>query len=191
MSRAAEQAKMALARRCAALPELGAALQDGRIGTVGATLIGRVADAETVAAWVARAAERTVKHLREEIDAAGLVARVSGARGALTPPDAVTVAAVQDVERAVLAGERAAPRRYDSWRRALIWGDPAEPGRKSARNPRIVAAPDVCGPERAGAGGAGAAPGERRARRRRPVDGRARAVRAAGRRTTIVRGGAE
>ncbi|MCC6620628.1 MAG: HNH endonuclease [Deltaproteobacteria bacterium] len=68
-------------------------------------MIGRVADAETVAAWVARAAERTVKHLREEIDAAGLVARVSGVRGPLAPPDEATVAAVQDVERAVLAGE--------------------------------------------------------------------------------------
>lgn len=75
-----------------------------------------MADAETAGAWVVRAATRTVKHLREGVEAAGLVARTSGARGPLAPPDEATVAAVQAVERAVLAGEPLPPLPHRMWR---------------------------------------------------------------------------
>jgi len=105
MSRSAVMAKMALARRCEALPPVGAALSEGRIGMASAMLIGRVADEETATHWVDRAASRTFVHLREEVQAAGLLARVSGDPTWLQPPDDATLASVQDVERAALSFE--------------------------------------------------------------------------------------
>ncbi|MCC6621293.1 MAG: DUF222 domain-containing protein [Deltaproteobacteria bacterium] len=105
MSLAAVQAKMSLARRCEALPALGEAVREGRLGATSATLIARVADEGSVGAWVERAKARTFKHLREEVEAAGLVARVSGDAGWLAPPDDDTLAEVQRFESAVLAGE--------------------------------------------------------------------------------------
>jgi len=103
LSRACVRAKMSLAARCDALPPLAEALRDGRVGTASALVVARVAEPATAAAWVERAATRTVKHLHEEALAAGLVARTTGA--ALVPPDADTLAAVHDFERAALAGE--------------------------------------------------------------------------------------
>ncbi|MCC6620600.1 MAG: HNH endonuclease [Deltaproteobacteria bacterium] len=105
MSLAAVQAKMSLFRKAKALPVLGEGLRDGRLGTASATLIGRIADASSVGAWVARAAQRTFVHLREEVEAAGLLARVSGEAGWLAPPDEDALAEVQRVEAAVLGGE--------------------------------------------------------------------------------------
>ncbi|MCC6625167.1 MAG: HNH endonuclease [Deltaproteobacteria bacterium] len=105
MSLAAMQAKMSLARRCEALPALGEALREGRLGATSATLVARVADASSVGAWVERAQGRTFKHLREEVEAAGLLARVSGDAGWLAPPEDDTLAEVQRFESAVLAGE--------------------------------------------------------------------------------------
>ena len=49
-----------------------------RIGHEAALLISRVATAETAEAWVARARERTVKHLAEDVRAAELVRAVGG-----------------------------------------------------------------------------------------------------------------
>lgn len=106
MSASAARDKVALARRCAELPALRAALGDGRVGVVGARMIGRVAREASVEAWVARAEERTVVHLREDIEVAGLLARTSGDAGWLVPPDDETVEAVRDVERRVLSGEQ-------------------------------------------------------------------------------------
>ncbi|MCC6624810.1 MAG: hypothetical protein IT385_26405, partial [Deltaproteobacteria bacterium] len=105
MSLAAVQAKMSLAQKCEVLPALGEGLRDGRLKTTSATLIGRVANASSVGAWVERAAQRTFVHLREEVEAAGLLARVSGEAGWLAPPDEDTLAEVQRLESAVLAGE--------------------------------------------------------------------------------------
>ena len=104
MSRSVMQAKLALARRCRELPALAAALEAGRVGLSGGAIVGRVARPDTVDAWVERAAERTVKHLREEVEVVSVLARTTGTSvGA--PPDDETVEAVHDVERAVLAGE--------------------------------------------------------------------------------------
>ncbi|MCC6625564.1 MAG: hypothetical protein IT385_30280, partial [Deltaproteobacteria bacterium] len=98
MSLAAVQTKMSLFRKAEALPALGEALRGGRLGTTSAMLIGRVADASSVGAWVERAAQRTCVHLREEVEAAGLLARVSGEAGWLAPPDEDTLAEVQRLE---------------------------------------------------------------------------------------------
>jgi hypothetical protein len=52
---------------------------------------------------VARAEQRTVKHLHEEVKAAELVARVME-RGDVSPPDAATLSMVHELECAVLSG---------------------------------------------------------------------------------------
>jgi len=103
LSRASVQSKMGLAARCDALPPLGKALAEGRIGTASALVVARVAAPDTAAAWVERAAARTVKHLREEALAAGLLTRTANAP--LVPPDDATLAAVHDFERRALVGE--------------------------------------------------------------------------------------
>ncbi len=100
--------RVALAGRLAQLPEVAHALVSGRIGYESATIVARVASPTTVYAWIERAAERTVKHLREEVDAVQLVARVEQQDlrrpgVGLLPPDAETLEAAQSVERAALS----------------------------------------------------------------------------------------
>ncbi len=95
--------RMALARRVESLPEVERALVTGRIGYEAATLVARVAGTTTVSAWVERAAERTVKHLREEVDAVELVCRIEDRDARrVGPPDEDTLAEVLEVERAAL-----------------------------------------------------------------------------------------
>ena len=96
--------RVALVRRLAGLREVEAALMGGRIGYEAAALVARVCGRATEAAWVARAEGRTVKLLREEIDAVELVARVEGVRAwEVGPPDAAMMADVHAVERGVMA----------------------------------------------------------------------------------------
>ncbi len=100
--------RIALAGRLARLPDVAHALVNGRIGYESATIVARVASPQTVQAWVERAAERTVKHLREEVDAVELVARLEQRdlrrpSPELFPPDAQTLDDAQAVERAALA----------------------------------------------------------------------------------------
>jgi len=95
--------RVALARRNRRCPEIGGAIADGRIGYEAATLIGRVAGPGTVRAWIDRAESRTVKLLREEVQAVELLARADGlAVQRLGPPDADTLEAVRAIERAVI-----------------------------------------------------------------------------------------
>ncbi len=96
--------RIALTRRFATLPEVRTALAGGRIHYESATLIARVSGPTTVHAWVERATERTVKQLREDVDAIELLARLE-ARNASTlpPPDVDTRDALDDVERTVIA----------------------------------------------------------------------------------------
>ena len=91
-------------RRVNELPEVAAAVSDGRIGYVAASLVSRIAGPATAAAWVERASQRTVRHLREEIAAVELFARAEGrrVRGA-EPPDVDTLQAAQEVERRAIA----------------------------------------------------------------------------------------
>ena len=94
--------RLALAKRMTGLVEIASALADGHIGFESAATIARVANKATVAAWIERAASRTVKHLREEVAAVELIARAEG-RAVGSPPDDETLEAVRDLERSVLA----------------------------------------------------------------------------------------
>ena len=83
LSPSALEARFTLARRAEAMPELGAAIASGRIGFEAASLVARVARGTSVSAWIAQAEMRAVKHLREEVDAATMIARVSGCRAVM------------------------------------------------------------------------------------------------------------
>ncbi len=91
-----------LAARVRALPEIREAVSVGRLGFETAGMVARVAGRGNVEAWIARAETRTVKHLREEIEAVEMLARVSGARVIEGPPDEDLVEELRDVERSAL-----------------------------------------------------------------------------------------
>lgn len=96
--------RMVLARRLAALPAIDEALQAARIGYEAAALIARVASPANAHAWIERAEDRTVKHLREEVDAVEMVARATGDEVTrLGPPSSELLSDVQDIERHVIA----------------------------------------------------------------------------------------
>ncbi len=104
LSPSAIATRVALVRRVNELPEVAAAVIDGHIGYEAASLVSRVAGPTTAAAWVERASQRTVKHLREEIAAVELFARAEGRRVQGTePPDADTLRAAHEVERHAIA----------------------------------------------------------------------------------------
>ena len=105
-SLASVKARMTLARRCRQfVPEVALALDDGDIGYEAARLVARVADRDTVYAWLDRAATRTTKHLREEVEIVEAVARAEGMTPTgCEPPDASLVAEFQDLERGMLDG---------------------------------------------------------------------------------------
>jgi len=105
-SLASVKARMTLARRCKRLvPEVALALDDGDIGYEAARLVARIADRDTVYAWLDRAAARTTKHLREEVEIVEAVARAEGTTPVgCEPPDASLVAEFQDLERGMLDG---------------------------------------------------------------------------------------
>lgn len=104
LSASSVAAKISLARKVASLPAVEAALVSGRLGSSAAGLVARVAGTATAKAWVERAAMRTVKHLREEVEAVELLARVEGrVVSRIGPPDEVLIEEVHDVERAVIA----------------------------------------------------------------------------------------
>ncbi len=102
LSPSAMKARVTLAQRVAALPEIRAAVSEGRLGFETASMVARVAGRANVDDWIARAETRTVKHLREEIDAVEMMARVSGMRTIEGPPDEDTMEALRDVERSAL-----------------------------------------------------------------------------------------
>jgi len=105
-SLASVKARMTLARRCKRLvPEVALALDDGDIGYEAARLVARVADRHTVYAWLDRAASRTTKHLREEVEIVEAVARAEGMTPVgCEPPHASLVAEFQALERGMLDG---------------------------------------------------------------------------------------
>jgi hypothetical protein len=98
------KSKRALATRVALLPEVAAALLNGNLGYEAAYLVARISTARTVKAWVDRARERTVKHLREEVEAAELFIRFGGRRDQPPPVDD-TMQEVLELERRAVAGE--------------------------------------------------------------------------------------
>jgi hypothetical protein len=102
LSPSAMKARVTLAARVRALPEIREAVSEGRLGFETAGMVARVAGRGNIEAWIARAETRTVKHLREEIEAAEMLARVSGARVIEGPPDEDLVEELRDVERSAL-----------------------------------------------------------------------------------------
>jgi hypothetical protein len=102
------KAKLWLVKRLRELRFLADALERGELGYEAARLVARVATRATVEAWVTRATERTLRHLREEIDAAELSARWSDGSTVL-PPSEAEVRRVEELERAVITGQMSAP----------------------------------------------------------------------------------
>jgi hypothetical protein len=102
------KAKRRLVKRLDQLRFLATAVERGELGYEAARLVAQVATGATVEAWVTRATERTVRHLREEIDSAELLARWSESTVVLPPSDA-EVRRVEDLERAVVTGQMSAP----------------------------------------------------------------------------------
>jgi hypothetical protein len=102
------KAKRWLVKRLDELRFLADALERDELGYEAARLVARVATRATVEAWVTRATERTLKHLREEIDAAELLAKWSE-RATVLPPSDADVRSVEDLERAVVTGQMSAP----------------------------------------------------------------------------------
>jgi hypothetical protein len=98
------KAKRLLAARAGRLPELATALSSGRIGYEAAYLLSRVVTPKTAAAWVSLAERRTIKHLREEVEAAELMLRVGREREPL-PLDDQSLDAVFELERCIVSGE--------------------------------------------------------------------------------------
>jgi hypothetical protein len=103
LSYSALKSHMTLARRSVREPAVRDALDAGRIGREAALLVGRVATPKTALAWVARAEQRTIKHLHEEVRAAELIARMT-ACGEVEPPDDELLTVVQEIESAVVSG---------------------------------------------------------------------------------------
>jgi hypothetical protein len=102
------KAKRWLVKHLGKLGLLADALERDELGYEADRLVARVATRATVAAWVTRATERTLRHLREEIDAAELLARWSDSAEVLPPSDA-DLRRVEELERAVVTGQMSAP----------------------------------------------------------------------------------
>jgi len=98
------KAKRILAARAGRVPELANALASGRIGYEAAYLLSRVVTPSTVEDWLGRAEQRTVKHLREEVEAAELMIRMGRGRDQ-RPLDEQTLEAVFELERSIVSGD--------------------------------------------------------------------------------------
>jgi hypothetical protein len=98
------KAKRVLASRAARVPELANALASGRVGYESACLLSRVATAETVEDWLSRAEQRTVKHLREEVEAAELLIRFGQGRDQ-RPIDEQSLHELFEFERGIVSGD--------------------------------------------------------------------------------------
>jgi hypothetical protein len=103
MSRSSFVARRALALRLEKLPRVAEALGAGQLGVEAAVQIARVAAPNTEVAWVERAQQRTIKHLREEVAAALVAVRWSGEADCPPPVDG-EMAAFHQLEQAVVSG---------------------------------------------------------------------------------------
>jgi hypothetical protein len=104
MSLSSVKAKRALTRRTRTLPRLRHALDEGELGYEAARLVGIVASNRTEAAWIVRARERTVKHLREEVEVVQMLRRLE-LTSDMAPPATRLMETVAAIERRVLNGE--------------------------------------------------------------------------------------
>lgn len=88
MSLSSVKAKRVLARRATGMPAVAAAVERRELGFEAALVVTRVATPLTIEAWLGRARERTVKHLREEVEWAEVRIRLGGSRDQGPPDDA-------------------------------------------------------------------------------------------------------
>ncbi len=105
MSRGAVWNRITLARRCQKLPALAEALSSMEIGFEAAREIARIATPRTVEAWIARAKQRTFKHLREEVRVVESAVRLRETGGDPWPPTDEEMAGEEAFERDMLSGE--------------------------------------------------------------------------------------
>jgi hypothetical protein len=134
MSRSSFVARRALALRLEKLPRVAEALGAGQIGVEAAVQVVRVAVPGSEVAWVERARQRTIKHLREEVAAALVAVRLSGEADCPPPVDA-EMDAFHELQQAVVSGRvcRArpahdAPLERDS---AVRWAEPGSASRRA------------------------------------------------------------
>ncbi len=105
MSRCAVWNRITLARRCQKLPVLAEAVSSMEIGFEAAKEIARIATPRTVEAWIARAKERTFKHLREEVRVVAAAVRLNETPADPWPPTAEDMADEEAFERDMLSGD--------------------------------------------------------------------------------------
>ena len=98
------KAKRILAARAARVPELAAALARGRIGYEAAYLLSRVVTPKTAEEWIRRAERRTVKHLKEEVEATELLIRMGEGRDEY-PLDEESLDVLFELERCIVSGD--------------------------------------------------------------------------------------
>jgi hypothetical protein len=98
------KARRQLVRRIAKLPALGRAVRERTIGYEAARLLASTATPVTIDEWLGRARQRTVRHLRQEIEAAELAARITD-KSVVYPPGDKLLRDVQNFERRVITGQ--------------------------------------------------------------------------------------
>ena len=119
--------KRKLARRMESMPALAKAVGEGELGYEAALLVCGVATRETEKEWTERAKRRTLKMLREEVNAAGMLARWFDMPQ--LPPSEETMQMIEEMESRVLSGEAF----EDGAAGAELWNPPAPArGQKSA-----------------------------------------------------------
>jgi hypothetical protein len=108
MSLSSVKAKRALSRRARSLTRLEGALANGELGYEAARLVASVASKETQGAWVERARTRTVKHLREEVEAVQMLHRLALCPH-MDPPTEQLMTEVAALERRIVTGQTLQP----------------------------------------------------------------------------------
>jgi hypothetical protein len=108
MSLSAVKAKRALAQRARTLPQLRETVNARTLRYEAARLVAAVASPETADMWIERARERTVKHLREEVDAAEMLGRI-GVDAKMVPPSEATMEKLAALERRIVTGPALQP----------------------------------------------------------------------------------
>ncbi|HEX4338482.1 MAG TPA: HNH endonuclease [Polyangiaceae bacterium] len=104
MSLSSVKGKRVLAQRARVMNPLRDAVMRGDLGYEGARLVAAVSTTVTAEEWIDRARSRTVKHLREEVDAAHMLARMGVALDR-RPPSEASMAEIATFERCVLEGK--------------------------------------------------------------------------------------
>jgi hypothetical protein len=129
------KAKRVLATRAGRVPELASALTSGEIGYEAAYLLSRVATRATVAEWIRLANRRTVKHLKEEVEAAELMIRMGRGREQ-TPLDERSLDALFELERAIVSGDWLEGRAGKAWAGDCAGANAGADGQMSGAVPR-------------------------------------------------------